>query len=100
MVNRPVREKERGRLAWPLASRATRATAVLPTKKVTVPVGVPAPAGPLTVAVNVTVCLTLAGLADDARAVVGAACVGVAAGALTCSVSACELLPTKLPSPL
>ena len=58
------------RRAWPLASSVTRATTVLPTKNVTVPVGVPVPDGSRTVAVNVTACPTLAGLADANRAVV------------------------------
>ena len=56
--------------AWPLASSVTRATTVLPTKNVTVPVGVPVPDGSRTVAVNVTACPTLTGLADANRAVV------------------------------
>ena len=77
--------------AWPLASSVTRATAVLPTKNVTVPVGVPVPEGSRTVAVNVTACPTRAGLADANRAVVVALRV---VGAFTCSVRACEL-PTK-----
>ena len=70
MVNGPVREKEPVKRAWPLASSVTRATTVLPTKNVTVPVGVPVPAGSRTVAVNVTACPTTAGLADASRVVV------------------------------
>ena len=56
--------------AWPVASSVTRATAVLPTKNVTVPVGVPVPDGSRTTAVNVTVCPTVAGLAEESRDVV------------------------------
>src|SRR5262245_16313136 len=70
MVNSAVREKERGRRAWPLASSVTRATTLPFTKNVTVPVGVPLPAGPRTVAVNVTACPTPTGLADANRAAV------------------------------
>src|SRR5262249_27748249 len=95
MVNRPVTEKEPRRRAWPLASSVTRATTVLPTKNVTVPVGVPVPEGPRTVAVNVTACPTLAGFADATRAVVVALW---AAGAFTCSVRVCEL-DRKLKTP-
>src|SRR5262249_8508252 len=61
MTNRPATEKEPRMRAWPLASSVTRATTVLPTKNVTVPVGVPVPDGSRTVAVNVTACPTLAG---------------------------------------
>jgi hypothetical protein len=43
MVNGPVRAKARLSRAWPLPSSVTRATRLLPTKKVTVPLGVPAP---------------------------------------------------------
>src|SRR5262245_60469645 len=64
MVNSPVRAKERVRRAWTLASSVTRATTLLPTKNVTVLVGVPAPAGPRAVAVHVTACPTTAGLTD------------------------------------
>src|SRR6478736_2587139 len=56
MVYRPATEKEPRMSAWPLASSVTRATTVLPTKNVTVPVGVPVPDGSRTVAVNVTAC--------------------------------------------
>jgi hypothetical protein len=38
--------------------------------KVTVPVGVPVPAGPVTVAVNVTAWLKFAGFAEELTAVV------------------------------
>ena len=82
--------------AWPLASSVTRATTLLPTKNVTVPVGVPVPDGSRTVAVNVTACPTRTGLADANRAVVVALRV---VGAFTCSVRACELA-TKFASPL
>ena len=82
--------------AWPLAFRVTRATTVLPTKNVTVPVGVPVPDGSRTVAVNVTACPTLAGLADASSDVVVALRVDAA---FTCSVRACEL-PTEVASPL
>ena len=60
-----------------------------------VPVGVPVPAGPRTVAVNVAACPTRTGLTDATKAVV----VAWVVGAFTCSAKACEL-PTKLPSPL
>src|SRR5690349_9028519 len=96
MVYRPATEKEPRRRAWPLASSVTRATTVLPTKNVTVPVGVPVPDGSRTVAVNVTACPTLAGLADASRPVVVALRVGAA---FTCSVRDCEL-PTDARSPL
>ena len=79
-----------------MASSVTRATTVLPTKNVTVPVGVPVPDGSRTVAVNVTACPTTTGLADANRAVVVALRVGAA---FTCSVRACELA-TKFGSPL
>src|SRR5215468_6622140 len=95
MVNRPVRAKERVRRAWPLASSVTRATTLLPTKNVTVPVGVPLPAGPRTVAVNVTACPTTAGLSDDPTAtVVGA---GVTVPGLTVTFTTAEVLAGKEP---
>src|SRR6516225_9943422 len=77
MVYRPATEKEPRMRAWPLASTVTRATTVLPTKNVTVPVGVPVPDGSRTVAVNVTACPTLTGLADASSDVVVAVPVGV-----------------------
>lgn len=81
--------------AWPLASSVTRATAVLPTKNVTVPVGVPVPDGSRTTAVNVTACPTLAELADARSDVVAA----LRVDPFTCSVSDC-VLKSKFESPL
>ncbi len=56
----PARDREGAPDAiWPLPSSVTRATTVLPTKNVTVPVGVPVSDGSRTVAVNVTTAPTL-----------------------------------------
>src|SRR5262245_51092366 len=96
MVNWPATEKKPRMRARPLASSVTRATAVLPTKNVTVPVGVPFPDGSRTVAVNVTGCPTTTGLADANRARVVALRVGAA---FTCSVRDCEL-PRNIGPPL
>jgi hypothetical protein len=66
---------------------------VVPSSKVTVPVGVPLPGDrALTVAVNLTDCPYTDGLADEARAVV------VPAG-LTPWLIAVAVLVVKLPSP-
>src|SRR5215831_16713478 len=93
MVNRPVREKERRMRAWPLPSSVTRATTFLPTRNVTVPVGVPdAGATAATVAVKVTARPVTAGLTDSPRA-------AVVAARLTVTAAAAELLPVKPPLP-
>src|SRR5215208_5945233 len=96
MVNWPAREKTAVKRAWPFEFRATRATTVLPTKNVTVPVGAAVPDGPRTVAVNVTARPTTTGLVDAKRAVVVALRV---IGAFTCSVRDCELA-TNVGAPL
>src|SRR5262249_56144780 len=96
MLNGPELAKGRVKPAWPLASSVTRAPPRPFTKNVTVPVGMLLPAGPRTVAVNVTACPTRAEGADGARAVVVAVRV---AGGFTCSVRDCELA-AKVASPL
>src|SRR5262245_14555683 len=89
MVNSPVREKERLMRAWPLPSSLTRATIFLPTKNVTVPVGVPAPgATAATLAEKVTAWPVTARLTDDPR-------VSVVAAGLTVTVVAAEVLAAK-----
>src|SRR5262249_36574188 len=89
MVNRPVRAKGRRIRAWPLPSSVTRATSFLPTRNVTVPLGVPDPgATAATVAVNVTARPVTPGLADDPRA-------AAVAARLTLTAAVAELLPVK-----
>ena len=70
-VNRPAIEKKPRMRAWPLASSVTRATTVLPTKNVTVPVGVPA--CEVTLAVSVSICPETAVAVDVPSVVVVAA---------------------------
>ena len=61
-------------MATPLPFRAAAAPMLLPLSlNCTVPVGVPVPAGPATVAVNVTDCPKSDGLADEVTVVVVAA---------------------------
>src|SRR5262249_50732051 len=67
----------------------------LPSRNVTVPAGLPAPAGPLTVAVSVTACPTTAGLTDVVTAVavtcgvIGAFTVVVTAADVRCCPGGC-----------
>ena len=76
------------------ALRLFVASAVAPSLKMTLPVGVPVPgAGTVTVAVNVTDCPEHDGLAEEPRAVV------VLALLIVC-VKLVEVLVLKLPSPL
>ena len=77
-------------VAWPLASSVALPRVVAPSWKVTVPVGVPTPA--LTVAVKVTACPYVEGLAPLLSAV------EVTAG-LTVWVKAALLLALSLASP-
>jgi hypothetical protein len=61
-------------VAWPVASRLPLPMVVVPSRNVTVPVGVPVPGGfTVTVAVNVTDWPKTDGLAEDATVVVVAA---------------------------
>src|SRR5260370_38840587 len=75
--------------AVPLPLSASVPSCVLPSAEVTCPVGVPAPGEfTLTVAVNVTDCPTVDGVADEATIVVRPACltVGVTASRLAADV--------------
>src|SRR5262245_20637086 len=82
-------------VAVPSGPTAKVPRTTVPSMKVTVPVGVLLPAGPRTVAVNVTACPTTAGLRDGARAtVVGA---GVTVPGLTVTVTTAEVLAGKAP---
>lgn len=82
-----------GRLALP-AVRAMVPSVVVPSRKVTEPVGTPAPgAVAVTAAVNVTVWPYALGFADELRVVVDFAW-------LTFWLSSAEVLVTKLSSPL
>src|SRR5579863_8881735 len=67
----PIDRNESGRVAWPPPFSVTREPSwVPPSKKVTVPVGVPAPGDwALTVAVNVTPCPYDDGFTDEVTAV-------------------------------
>ena len=78
------------RLACPLEFRLRDPRLVVPSRKVTVPVGVPAAA--VTVAVKVTVCPLVDGLREDMSVVVVLA--------LTFWVSDDDVLDWKFPSPL
>jgi len=78
--------------ALPLTSVAVPST-LAPSRKVTVPVGTPAP--DVTVELNVTVCPNVEGLGDDVRLVDVAA----AAGAFTICVTVGEVLAAKVVLP-
>ena len=81
------------KLAWPLAFRVAVPSRVAPSKKLAVPVGVPAPgATALVVAVRVTGWPNTDGLGEDATVVVVAAW-------LTTGDTVGEVLPVKLASP-
>lgn len=77
-------------VALPVASSAPLPMEFAPSKKVTVPVGVPPV--PVTEAVNVTICWAVDGLGAELTTVL----VGVP---ITCWVKTAETLPEKLVSP-
>src|SRR5262245_532988 len=84
-----------GRLAWPVASTCAVPSTVLPSRKVTVPVGVPA--AEATEALSVTGWPKTATSADEPMVVVVAWVVG---DAFTCSVRGCEVLAWRVALPL
>lgn|ERR1041384_6697882 len=89
----PTDSVEVEKVAWP-EMRLLVTSAMAPSLKITVPVGVPDPgATVLTVAVKVTDCPEHDGLADELRAVVVPAL-------LTDCVKLVDVLVLKLPSPL
>lgn len=95
MVWLPTAKAEVVNVAWPLL-RMPVPMALPPSRKVTVPVGVPAPGATAeTVAVKVTDWPKTEGLGDEARAI------AVLALFTTCGLPVNEpLLPSKLASPL
>ena len=78
------------KVATPLPLRLPVPSVVMPSRKVTVPVGVPPPV-PVTVELNVTDCPLTDGLSDDVTVVV--------VGFSTTCVSARDVLPEKFESP-
>src|SRR5437868_712334 len=89
----PTARAEVENIAVPVADRVTVASVMLPSRKLTVPVGVPAPGAPaLTVAVKVTAWPNTTALAEEVTVVV------VAAWLIVC-VRVVEALPAKLASP-
>src|SRR5947209_4852072 len=89
----PAKSDDVVNVAWP-ETRLLVASGVVPSLKVTVPVGVPLPgATALTVAVNVTEVLTTEGLSDEVT-------VFVVLGLMTVCVTVKGVLLLKLPSPL
>ena len=89
----PTPREAKFRVAWPEASSVTMLR-LAPSKKVRVPVGVPAAAGiALTVTVTVMACPITEGLTEEARLIEDEAL-------LTVWVSVALLLELKLPSPL
>jgi hypothetical protein len=90
MVCEPAARAEVVKAACPAAFSATVESTVAPSRKSTVPVGVPA--GLLTVAVKVTACPAPAGFSEEAMDVVEAALLMVC-------VTAVDVLPAKVASP-
>jgi hypothetical protein len=86
----PETSAEVEREAWPVAFSVPLPMEVVPSKKITVPVGVPPV--PLTVAVNVIDCPAVDGFSEDSSDVL----VGVP---VTCCASAADRLLAKLASP-
>ena len=89
----PAKSDDVVNVAWP-ETRLLVASGVVPSLKVTVPVGVPLPGETApTVAVNVTELLTTEGLSDEVS-------VFVVVALATVWVSVEDVLTLKLPSPL
>src|SRR5947199_9392473 len=102
MERKPVKDDEVVNGAWP-ETRVLVASGVVPSLKVTVPVGLPLPgATALTVAVNVTESLTTEGLSDEVTVFVELALLTVIAGLVSVlelsatSVAVTVLVPTAL----
>ena len=92
----PALSEDVVKVAWPLPVNVPVPMEVALSKKVTVPVGTAVfPLGPVTVAVKVTDCPPVVGLADEARAVVVAGSVA----AVTACISDPDVDAAKLESP-